>query len=96
MALIVWGIRTPATRAGGVVTMWTPNISTPVVKMLCHRGPVNALAFDPSGHYMVTAGGLGARSASSLHVQGVGSPRLCSQRRLCSHVGCGAQLLQVR
>ncbi len=24
----------------GTVTLWTPNISTPVVKMLCHRGPV--------------------------------------------------------
>jgi hypothetical protein len=36
--------------------MWTPNITTPVVKLLSHRGPVNALAFDPSGHYMATAG----------------------------------------
>ncbi|KAF5834675.1 WD40-repeat-containing domain protein [Dunaliella salina] len=42
--------------AGGVVTMWTPNITTPVVKMLSHRGPVNAVAFDPSGHYMASAG----------------------------------------
>ena len=47
--------------AGGVVTMWTPNITTPVVKMLCHRGPVNAVAFDLSGHYMVTAGMCGVR-----------------------------------
>ena len=38
--------------------MWTPNITTPVVKMLSHRGPVNAVAFDPSGHYMATAGGV--------------------------------------
>lgn len=42
--------------AGGVVSMWTPNITTPVVKMLSHRGPVNAVAFDPSGHYMASAG----------------------------------------
>jgi U3 small nucleolar RNA-associated protein 7 len=36
--------------------MWTPNMGTPVVKMLCHRGPVKAVAFDTTGHYMVTAG----------------------------------------
>ncbi len=36
--------------------MWTPNITTPVVKMLCHRGPLTALAVDISGQYMVTAG----------------------------------------
>lgn len=46
---------------GGVVTLWTPNITTPVVKMLCHRGAVNALAFDASGRYMVTAGAWRAR-----------------------------------
>lgn len=40
----------------GCVTMWTPNITTPVVKMLCHRGPVSALAIDNNGLYMVTAG----------------------------------------
>lgn len=40
----------------GCVTMWTPNITTPVVKMLCHRGPLTALAVDLSGHHMVTAG----------------------------------------
>jgi hypothetical protein len=34
-----------------------PHLTTPVVKMLCHRGPVNALAYDTTGHYMVTAGG---------------------------------------
>ena len=26
-------------RAPGTVTMWTPNMNQPVVKMLCHRGP---------------------------------------------------------
>ncbi|GFH32773.1 WD_REPEATS_REGION domain-containing protein, partial [Haematococcus lacustris] len=45
-----------AGHSGGVVTMWTPNLPTPVVRMLCHRGRVNALAFDPAGRYMVTAG----------------------------------------
>jgi hypothetical protein len=42
--------------ARGSMTMWTPNITTPVVKMLCHRGPITALAVDAGGHHMVTAG----------------------------------------
>ena len=36
--------------------MWSPNMSKPLVKMLCHRGPVNAIAVDRSGHYMATSG----------------------------------------
>jgi U3 small nucleolar RNA-associated protein 7 len=40
----------------GTVTMWTPNQTTPVVRMLVHRGPVRAVAVDPSGKYLVTAG----------------------------------------
>eukprot|EP00775_Hariotina_reticulata_P010913 gene10913-11067_t len=42
--------------SNGTVSMWTPNITTPVVKMLCHRGGVTALAVDPTGHQLVTAG----------------------------------------
>ncbi|GLC43907.1 hypothetical protein PLESTB_000921800 [Pleodorina starrii] len=40
----------------GCVTMWTPNLTTAAVKMLCHKGPVKALALDPSGTYLATAG----------------------------------------
>lgn len=40
----------------GTVTLWTPNMSTPVVKMLCHRGPVQALAVDRAGTYMTSSG----------------------------------------
>lgn len=40
----------------GTVTMWTPNMNTPVAKMLSHKGPVTALAVDAGGRYMVTAG----------------------------------------
>lgn len=36
--------------------MWTPNISTPVVRMLCHHGPVRSLAVDQLGRYLATAG----------------------------------------
>jgi U3 small nucleolar RNA-associated protein 7 len=36
--------------------MWTPNMSTSVVKLLCHWGPIEAIAFDPEGFNMVTTG----------------------------------------
>ncbi|KAF8944317.1 Small subunit (SSU) processome component [Haplosporangium gracile] len=40
----------------GTVTLWSPNMSTPLVKMQCHRGPVTAVAIGHSGTYMATAG----------------------------------------
>ena len=40
----------------GTVTLWTPNMTSPVVKMLCHRGPVQALAVDAAGKYMTSSG----------------------------------------
>ncbi|KAI8855313.1 NUC141 domain-containing protein [Chytridium lagenaria] len=40
----------------GTVTLWSPSMTEPIVKMLCHRGPVQSLAIDRSGTYMVTAG----------------------------------------
>jgi U3 small nucleolar RNA-associated protein 7 len=40
----------------GTVSMWTPNINTPVVKMICHNGPIRSIASDPTGHFMVTTG----------------------------------------
>ncbi|TKY51715.1 U3 small nucleolar RNA-associated protein 7 [Spatholobus suberectus] len=42
--------------SGGTVTMWKPASSAPLVKMLCHHGPVSALAFHSNGHLMATAG----------------------------------------
>jgi U3 small nucleolar RNA-associated protein 7 len=39
----------------GVVTLWSPNLPTPHVRMLCHTAPVSALAVEQAGHYMVTA-----------------------------------------
>lgn len=42
--------------AGGKVTMWKPTASNPLVTMLCHHGPVTAIAFHGSGHLMATAG----------------------------------------
>ncbi|KAL5743424.1 hypothetical protein ACOSQ2_026540 [Xanthoceras sorbifolium] len=42
--------------SGGTVTMWKPTTSAPLVKMLCHPGPISALAFHPNGHLMATSG----------------------------------------
>jgi len=40
----------------GTVTLWSPASSESLVKMLCHRGPITALANDPTGNYMATGG----------------------------------------
>jgi U3 small nucleolar RNA-associated protein 7 len=40
----------------GTVSLWSPNSSDPLVKLLAHRGPVRSLAVDREGRYMVTAG----------------------------------------
>ncbi len=46
--------------------MWTPNITTPVVKMLCHRGALKAAAVDVSGRYLVTSGEIMQQEATSI------------------------------
>jgi U3 small nucleolar RNA-associated protein 7 len=40
----------------GTVTLWSPNSSTPLVKLLPNHAPVRALACDRSGRYMVSTG----------------------------------------
>ncbi|KAL2116647.1 hypothetical protein VTJ04DRAFT_8815 [Mycothermus thermophilus] len=40
----------------GTVTLWSPNLTEPLVKLLAHRGPVRSLAVDREGRYMVSAG----------------------------------------
>lgn len=40
----------------GSVTLWSPNSTTPLVKLLAHRGPVRALDIDREGRYMVSTG----------------------------------------
>ncbi|CAA0838795.1 Transducin/WD40 repeat-like superfamily protein [Striga hermonthica] len=47
---------TSVAHSGGTVTMWKPTSAAPLIKMLCHPGPITALAFHPSGHLMATAG----------------------------------------
>ncbi|KAJ9621878.1 putative U3 small nucleolar RNA-associated protein 7 [Taxawa tesnikishii (nom. ined.)] len=40
----------------GTVSLWSPNDTKPLVKMLTHRGPVRSLAIDREGRYMVSTG----------------------------------------
>ncbi|XP_033928330.1 WD repeat-containing protein 46 isoform X2 [Melopsittacus undulatus] len=40
----------------GTITLWSPSVQEPLVRMLSHRGAVRALAIDPSGTYMASAG----------------------------------------
>eukprot|EP00310_Coccolithus_braarudii_P019408 CAMPEP_0183353274 /NCGR_PEP_ID=MMETSP0164_2-20130417/33159_1 /TAXON_ID=221442 /ORGANISM="Coccolithus pelagicus ssp braarudi, Strain PLY182g" /LENGTH=578 /DNA_ID=CAMNT_0025525927 /DNA_START=21 /DNA_END=1756 /DNA_ORIENTATION=- len=42
--------------ANGNVTLWSPNMHEPLVKMLCHKGAVTEIAINRSGSYMATAG----------------------------------------
>ncbi|XP_002740951.1 WD repeat-containing protein 46-like [Saccoglossus kowalevskii] len=40
----------------GTVTLWSPNLKGPIVKMLCHKSAVRSIAIDKSGLYMATSG----------------------------------------
>lgn len=40
----------------GTVTMWSPMMREPLVKMLCHKDVIRGLAVDRSGLYLATAG----------------------------------------
>jgi U3 small nucleolar RNA-associated protein 7 len=42
--------------SSGVVNMWTPNLSDPAVKLLCHPNTVNTISVDFSGNNLVTCG----------------------------------------
>ncbi|XP_064395157.1 uncharacterized protein LOC135342363 [Halichondria panicea] len=40
----------------GTVTLWSPNMHTSLVKLLCHQAPLTAIAIETGGWYMATAG----------------------------------------
>ncbi|KAF8773754.1 WD repeat-containing protein 46 [Argiope bruennichi] len=39
----------------GSVSMWSPNVDKPLVRILCHANPIRSLAIDSKGLYMATA-----------------------------------------
>ena len=39
----------------GCVSLWSPSVTTPLVKLQCHRGPLTSLAVDPAGQHLFTA-----------------------------------------
>jgi U3 small nucleolar RNA-associated protein 7 len=49
MAQNPWNAVLNLGHSNGVVTMWSPNMSTPLVKLLCHKGPILSMAVDQGG-----------------------------------------------
>lgn len=42
--------------AAGTVSLWSPTQSSPLVKMLCHKGGISSLSVKRDGYYMATSG----------------------------------------
>ncbi|CAH2314568.1 WD repeat-containing 46 [Pelobates cultripes] len=42
--------------SNGTVTLWSPSMKEPLVKMLCHHGAVRSLSVDKTGMYMASSG----------------------------------------
>lgn len=40
----------------GTLTMWSPNMKEPLLKMICHKNAMRSIAVDKTGLYMATAG----------------------------------------
>ncbi|EDS30716.1 WD repeat protein 46 [Culex quinquefasciatus] len=51
-----WNAVTCVGNSKGVVSMWSPSVRDPLAKMLCHSMPLTAVAVDPTGTQMATAG----------------------------------------
>ncbi|XP_050386609.1 probable U3 small nucleolar RNA-associated protein 7 [Argentina anserina] len=43
--------------SGGKVTMWSPTSSSAVIEMLCHKGPISAIAFHPTNRDLMATSG---------------------------------------
>ncbi|GFV47935.1 WD repeat-containing protein 46 [Trichonephila clavipes] len=41
--------------SNGTVSMWSPNVHEPLVRMLCSRTPIRSIAIDNKGLYLATA-----------------------------------------
>ncbi|XP_030053076.1 WD repeat-containing protein 46 [Microcaecilia unicolor] len=81
----------------GTVSLWSPNLKEPLVKMLCHRAAVRAVAVDNTGTYMITSGldrklnVYDVRSYGLLHsyVIPFGASHLSFSQRSLLAAGCG-------
>lgn len=74
--------------ANGTVTLWTPNMSTPALKVLTHRGPVTGLSIDShrNGREMATCGLDGTIKVWDMRMLGKGPRREWASRRAASDV----------
>lgn len=51
-----WNAMINCGHANGIVSMWSPNLNKPLVRMSCHRGPVRAVSVNQAGNVLATAG----------------------------------------
>ncbi|AMD19966.1 HCL185Wp [Eremothecium sinecaudum] len=56
MAQNPWNAVLHLGHANGTVTLWAPNMPTPLVRLLCARSQVKSIAVDRQGTYMATTG----------------------------------------
>lgn len=74
--------------SNGTVTLWTPNLSEPAVKLLAHRGPVTGISIDPrnGGREMATCGMDGTIKVWDSRMLGKGPRREWQSRRPASDI----------
>ena len=56
MAQNPWNAIIHVGHQNGTVSLWSPNSTTPLVKMQTNFGPVRSIGIDRSGHYMLAGG----------------------------------------
>ena len=56
MAQNPWNAVMHLGHSNGTVTLWSPSMPQPLVKLLSARGPINSIAIHRGGNYMITTG----------------------------------------
>ena len=49
LSIFLWEIKSCIVCYSGTVTLWSPKVKNPLVKMLCHRSGVRSMAIDKTG-----------------------------------------------